>query len=95
MAAFRGRQAQYAAFHFDIVGYFPHARSDSFLTRAADATKESDNQMLGVLLFFDTNIYFGRLTRYVGVMLRRATRINSVSKASFGAGLVVRADLVI
>ena len=80
-----------ALFAFDIVGYFPHLRSDSFLTRPTSVTKESTNHMLGVFLLFDTNIYSVRVTRYVDHMLRRVTRINSAAKVTFGAELVVRA----
>ena len=80
-----------ALFAFDIVGYFPRLRSDSFLTRTLSVAKESTNHMLGVFLPFDTNIYTVRVTRYVDRMLRRVTRINSASKVTFGAELVVRA----
>ena len=80
-----------ALFAFDIVGYFPRLQSDSFLTRTIGVAKESTNHMLGVFLLFDTNIYTVRETRYVDYMLRRVTRINSASKGTFGAELVVRA----
>jgi hypothetical protein len=43
---------------------------------------------VGVFLFSDTKIYFAGRTRYVGRMLRRVTRMNRVSKASFGAGML-------
>ena len=80
-----------ALFAFDIVGYFPRLRSDSFLTRTADVAKESINHMWWVFLVFGTNIYILRVTRYVDDMLRRVTRINSAAKGTFGAELVVRA----
>jgi hypothetical protein len=80
-----------ALFAFDIVGYFPHVLTDSFLTRTADVAKESINHILGAALLFDTNVYIARRARYVGVMLRRVTRLNSASKGIFGAVLVVRA----
>lgn len=89
MAGFRGRQAHCNAFLFDIVGYFPRVRSDSFLTREGDATKESVDYLLGVFHLLDTNIYFAHMTRYGVFMLRRVTRINSAPKGTFGAGFVV------
>ena len=78
-------------FAFDIIGYFSHLRSDSFLTRTASVAKESTNHMLGVFLLSDTNIYSAPVTGYVDGMLRRVTRINSATKGTFGAELVVRA----
>jgi hypothetical protein len=80
-----------ALFAFDIVGYFPRLRSDSFMTRTPGVAKESINHMWGVFRLFDTNIYRARVTRYVDRMLRRVTRINSATKGTFGAELVVRA----
>ena len=61
------------------------------MTRTLGVAKESINHMWWVLLLFDTNIYSLRVKRYVGRMLRRVTRINSVAKGTFGAELVVRA----
>jgi hypothetical protein len=61
------------------------------MTRTLSVAKESINHMLWVFLPFDTNIYSVRVTRYVGRMLRRVTRINSAPKGTFGAELVVRA----
>ncbi len=78
-------------FGIDIASDFPHARSDSFLTRTFSATKESVHHLLGLLHPFDTNIYFARRTRYVAPMLRRVTRLNSAAKGTFGAELDVRA----
>jgi hypothetical protein len=78
-------------FALDIAGYFPHLRSDSFLTPGAVKEKESINHLLGVILLFGTIIYISCMMQYVDGMLRRVTRINSVAKGTFGAELVARA----
>jgi hypothetical protein len=86
MAAVLQRQAQRTGFLFDFVADFPRCTIDSFLTSRPISAQLSNNQFWWVLLLFDTMIYFACRTRYGGVMLRRATRINPVSKGRFGAG---------
>jgi hypothetical protein len=80
-----------ALFAFDIVGYFPHVRTDSFLTRTIGVAKESINHILWVSILL-TQIFTSHAARGMwSGMLRRVTRINSVAKVTFGAELVVRA----
>jgi hypothetical protein len=93
MAAFRGRQAQYGGFAIDSVGYSEAAANDSFLTRAANPTQESNAHMLGVGPIpytthrrIASNRHFG----YVERMLRNRNRMVSATKGTFGAGNVVR-----
>ena len=93
MAAFRGRQAQRNGFGIDSVGYSEAFANDSFLTRTANATQESDAHMLGVRPIPDTTrqcIASSRHFGYVERMLRNRNRMVSATKGTFGAGNVVR-----